>query len=257
MKAEIGFDPIAGRLRLTRSALVDMCALHAGENVRAASQLSSAGLLEGGRVPTRLIPVVETASRPLARVVLDVASGSPLHVQGWVGETHALLLVARGGEGDVFDASFLSRSLFPSQLARFVDLGPRPRGKVVDPVELDLGLLEALVGGSESVTPDRLEMLVDPSDELVPAWVEVLSLLSEGTRSRWRVGLWWNSHDESPAARSMEIIDSKAGLFLVSHVARGPRRFARVRLHPVAPTQVWRLLSVLLPPPGEVAEPLA
>lgn len=256
MTRAVGFDPVAGSLRLTRSALADMCAVHAGEEVAGLPELASAGLLEAGAVHPRLVPVVETAERPLVRLTLDVASGSPVHAEGWVGKNHALVLAARSGLEKVYDATFLSRSLLPAQLARLVALGPRPRGKVTDPVEIDHGLLEALIGGFETLSPSQLEMLVDPQDEVVPAWVEVLSLLSAGPRARWRVGVWWNSLDESPAARALEIVDTDVGLFFVSHVSRGGRRFARVRLRPVTPTQVWRLLCALVPPPDEVAEPL-
>ena len=256
MRRDAGFDPVTGRLRLSRAALVGMSALHAGEEVSVASDLVAAGLVQDGRVHPRLVPVVETAARPLVRLVLDVASGSPVHCQGWMGEGHALLLAAPTAQEEVYDVTFLTRSLLISQLARFVGLGPRPRGKVTDPIEIDLGLLEALLGGGQGLAPDQLEMLIDPRDELEPPWVEVMALLSGGVQARWRVGVWWNSLQESPAARSMELIDSEAGLFLVSHVARGPRPFARVRLHPVTPTQVWRLLSALVPHPEEVTEPL-
>ena len=256
MKRGAGFDPVTGRLRLTRAALVEMCAVHAGAEVPPGSDLPTTGLLDGGQVHPRLVPVVEIAARPLMRLVLDVASGSPVHCQGWIGESHTLLLAAPNGAEEVYDATFLSRSLLTSQLARFVGLGPRPRDKVTEPIEIDLGLLEALLAGREGLAPDQLEMLIDASDELVPAWLEVLALLSTGVRSRWRVGIWWNSHEESPAARSLEIIDSEAGLFLVSHVARGPHPFARVRMHPVTPTQVWRLLCALVPASEEVAGPL-
>ena len=256
MKREVGFDPVAGTLRLSRASLVDLCSVHGGQEVSGASGLSSAGLLHDGGVHPRLVPVVETAARPLVRMVLDVVSDSPVHCQGWVGEDRALLLVARSALDQVYEATFLARSLLSSQLARLVGLGPRPRPKVTDPIEVDLGLLEALVGGAEALAPSEVEMLLDAGDEVVPAWVEVLALLSGGAQARWRIGVWWNSHEESPAARSLEVIDSKAGLFVVSHLARGPRRFARVRLHPVTPTQVWRLLSVLIPTSDEVAEPL-
>ena len=256
MKREIGFDPVAGTLRLTRRSLVDLCSIHVGEGTATAAELSSAGLLQHGSVHPRLVPVVETAGKPLVRLVLDVASDSPVHCQGWVGDSGTLLLVARSGSDEVYDATFLSCSLLSAQLARLVGLGPRVSDKVADPIELDLGLLEALLSGSDKLSPLQVEVLLDPTEDVVPAWVEVLSVLSAGAAVRWRVGVWWNSHDESPAARSMEVIDSGAGLFLVSQVARGPRRFARVRLHPVTPTQVWRLLCALVPRSTEVAEPL-
>ena len=256
MKQEVGFDPIAGTLRLTRELLDGMCALQQGSGTAKTAALREAGLLQGDSIHPRLVPVAETAARPLARLVLDVAGATLLHCDCWIGDRFALVLVGSGAARDPLEATFLSRSLLTAQLARFVALGPRARAKVSDTVEVDAGLLEALLGAGERLAPSELELLVDPLDELAAPWIEVLSILSKGPRSRWRVGVWWNSFDESPAARSLEIVDSEAGMFLVSHVARGPRRFSRVQLRPVTPTQVWRLSSALLPRPEQVSEPL-
>ena len=256
MSRELGFDPVAGTLRLTRELLDAMCALHQDGETTEASALAECGLLSGESLHPRLVPVAETAARPLARVVLDVAGTNALHCDGWVGERFALVLVGPAAVRGPLEATFLSRSLLTSQLARFVELGPRPRAKVSDTVEVDAGLLEALLGAGEPLAPSQLELLVDPLDELTPPWLEVLSILSRGPRSRWRAGVWWNSTEETPAARSLEIVDSAEGMFLVMHVARGSRRFARVRLRPVTPSQVWRLLCALVPRAEEAAGPL-
>lgn len=256
MNRDVGFDPVAGRLRLTRELLDAMCALRQGGDPSKKAALAEAGLLSENSLHPRLVPVADTAAQPSTRLVLDVAGGTPLHCDGWIGDRFALVLVGSGATRSPLEATFLSRSLLTSQLARFVGLGPRPRPKVGDAVDIDAGLLGALLGSGEVLAPSQLELLVDPLDGLVPAWLEVLSILSKGARTRWRVGVWWNSFEETPAARSLEIVDSDAGMFLVSHVARGGRRFARVRLRPVTPSQIWRLLCALLPPPEEVATPL-
>jgi hypothetical protein len=187
---------------------------------------------------------------------LDVSAKSPLHFDGWIADRFALLLAGPSATAQIFDVTFLSRSLLTAQLARSVGLGPRPRAKVTDPVEIDQGLLEALLCSGEPFTASQLERVIDPQDEVLPAWLEVLSATSAGIKARWRVGVWWNSFEESPEARSLEMIDSELGLFFVSHVARGTREYLRVRLRPVTPSQVWRLLCALVPGPEEVAEPL-
>lgn len=257
MNPDAGFDPVGGRLRLTRDLLADMCAAQSGRQVSREAALVSAGLLQDGLLHPRLVPLAQTAARPQVRLIVDVAANRPLHCDGWVGETFALLLAARSATEELFEATFLSRSLLTAQLGRFIGVSPRPRAKVVEPVEIDRGLLEVILGPGDRLTAPQLEMLIDPDDHMLPAWLEVLSILSGGVRARWRAGVWWNSHQESPEARSLEVIDSEAGLFLVSHLPRGDRRYRRVLLRPITPSQVWRLLCALLPSPQEVAEPLS
>ncbi len=259
MKPDVGFDPVGGSLRLSRETLARMRDVHAGHEIseEAGAALRAAALLQGTVLHPRLVAVVETAARPLARLSLDVSRKTPLHCDGWVGQRFALLLTAASATHEVFDATFLSRSLLTAQVARFVDVGPRPRPKVADPIEIDQGLLEAVLGGGQPLTASQLEMLLDARDEVLPVWLEVLSTLSARPHKRWRAGVWWNSFQETPQARSLEILDSDAGLFFIGHAARADRRYRRVRLRPVTPSQVWRLLCALIPPPNDVAEPLS
>lgn len=256
MKEDVGFDPVGGRLRLTRELLAEMCVLQGGGEVANIDALGSAGLLQEDRLHPALVPLAETAARPLSRLTLDVSTKTPLHLDGWIGDRFAFLLAGPSAASNVFETTFLSRSLLTAQLAKSVGLGPRPRAKVTDPVEIDQGLLEAVLSSGEPFTASQLERLVDPRDEVLPEWLEVLSALSARMKARWRVGVWWNSFEESPEARSLEMIDSEVGFLYVSHVGRGGRKYPRVRLRPLTPSQVWRLLCALVPGPEEVAEPL-
>lgn len=259
MPAEPGFDPVGGSLRVARSTLADLCALREGAVVppETKSALARAGFLVGNELHPRLVPVAAAAARPLVRLGLDLREpNGTVHCEGWIDERFALLLSARGFEPVVFEATFFARSLLAGQLARVVGLGPRRRPKVTDAVEIDHGLLEAILGPGD-LSVSQLEMLTDPLDELLPSWIEVLSLMSGGLTARWRAGVWWNSVEERPEARSFEILDSGAGLFFVSQVARGSRRYRRVRLRPVTSSQVWRLLTALVPGPDQVDEPLS
>lgn len=255
MNQDLGFDPVTGRLRLTRQLLADMTALHTGQERPPRTGLDSTGLVEGGALHPRLVPVADTVTNPYARLSLDLDARRRLHCEGWIGDRFALVLVGETPTAPAFEATFLSRSLLTGQLGRLVALGPRPRTKVSDPVETDEGLLETLLAGGAPVSPSQVEMLIGAHDDIVPAWLDVLSTLSRPSL-RWRAGAWWNAPEESPQARLLEIIDSDAGMFLVSHVPRREHRYARVSLRPVTPSQVWRLLCGLLPRPEEIAAPL-
>ncbi|MDP9066790.1 MAG: hypothetical protein M3N53_00390 [Actinomycetota bacterium] len=260
MSSDAVFDPAAGSLKLTRGALADMCALHSGAELSpdALDRLSRAGLVQRDGLHPTLAAIASTASRPLVRLNLDrAAPGRNVHCEGWIDARFALLLSGPAVDAPVFETAFLSRSLLAAQLARMLQLAPRARPKVTDPLEVDHGLLEALVAPGEAFSVSQLEVLIDPRDEPLPAWLEVLATLSTGVNARWRLGVWWNSFEEAPRARSMEVLDSEAGLFFVAHVPRGARRYRRVQLRPVTSSQVWRLLTALVPRPEEVSEPLS
>lgn len=259
MSAEAGFDATAGRLRLSRRLLADLCALHGTGDLNGDSmkRLRDGGMLVGNKLHPNLVALAATAARPQARLSLDLtASDRALHCEGWLDARFALLLSAPAPDIAVCEAAFMPRSWLAAGLARMVELGPRPRSKVDDAVEIDQGLWEAIAGAGGALTTAQIEMLIEPRDELVPAWLETLASLSGGIKTRWRAGVWWNSLQETPEARLLEVVDSTSGLFFLSRVPQEGRRYRRLRVRPVTPAQVWRLLASLAPRPAVVSEPL-
>jgi len=253
------FDPAAGTLTLGASGIAALAEAAGGMEVLSAparSELASGGLLQEGDLHPRLVSIARALARPLVRLRLDqVASGGP-DCDGWFDASLAVLITRSRAKETPGTVAALPRALVPATIARAVGLGPRPRPKVVDPAEMDAGLVEVLLASGEAFDEDQVEGLVDPADDLDPAWIEVLTTLSRGIRARWRVGVWWNSAIEQPQARSLEIVDSDAGLLLITMRPRSPRGARRFELRPLSPTQVWRLLCALVPPPDQVSEPL-
>lgn len=257
--SETRFDRSAGTLRVTASALVSLGQVGRGQSIdaEAEAELDSGGLMSDGGLDDRLLPLAKVTGEPFVRVSLEHAvAARRTRMEGWVDDRIGVLAVAEGDRFDAFDIAAVSRSMLPAQVAGLVELGPRDRPKVTDPMELDRGLLEALSAGRGAFTNAEVERLVEAEDDILPAWIEVLSGISRDRSARWRVGAWWNSERERPTARSMEILDADVGLFLIHPVFQPGQRFQRVLLRPVSPSQVWRLLCALLPRAEEVAGPL-
>lgn len=257
--AETRFDPTTGMLTLSPRAVVSLAA--AADDIdavpdEARSELALGGLLKGEQLHPRLRPVAETLARPSIRLHLDYPS-SGRDCDGWFTASLAVFITRDRTDEQLGTVSGLPLGLVPAALARLVRLGPRPRPKVTDPIELDAGLVEALLSPGGGFTASQIEALIEPSEEVMAAWLEVLAAMSEAIRGRWRLGLWWNSPSERPVARLIEVVDTDRGLFLLTRRPRGPRRTRRYELRPVSPTQVWRLLCALLPPAEEIAEPLS
>lgn len=258
---ESRFDAVAGTLRLSRAALFglirskgDPSLLDAdvAEELRRASVVTA-----GGALDPRLERAVAALARPLIRLSLEASrEAGAIHHHGWIDSHLAVVVSTTSAVVDGGDVVAVPRSLWPSYAARLVSLGPRDTPKVADPVVLAAGLLEAIAAPGQGFGISDLEALLDHEEEVPQPWLELLSSLSSLPVSRWRVGAWWNTEMESPRGRLLEVIDSQAGMVLITHPAQGTRRYRQVRLDPVNPSEVWRLLCTLLPSLDEVAEPL-
>lgn len=250
------FDAGTGTLSLTPSAIVALAQATRGLDplsVEARAELSSGGLLESGGLHRRLMPVAETIGRSLVRLRLDDLLSRGSGCEGWIDASLAVLVESNHPQRVAGNVVVAPRAFVPATLARAVHLGPRTRSKVGEPLELDAGLLEALLTAGGALDADQIAGLLDPGE---PVWLETLAALSRGIRGRWRAGVWWNSSTEQPSARLIEIVDSDSGLFLVTTRPRGAMGTRRIELRPVSSRQVWRLLCALVPPADQVTEPL-
>lgn len=252
------FDPHNGSLRLTPSAargLADLVAEGGSVDDRVLDELRAGGLVVDGELHPRLVPVAACLATPLARLRVDHAVPTRWVADGWVDGTIAVLMRS-SADASVADVIAVPRGMVALNLARAVRLGPRERVKVDEPAELDEALLEAILGSADGWSVGAIEPLLGRDDEIVPEWLEALSRLSNEPKRRWRMGTWWNSPEESPAARLMEVVESDSGSFLVTHRREPERRYRRARLHPLTSTQLWRLLCGLVPRAEEVDRPL-
>lgn len=118
---------------------------------------------------------------------------------------------------------------------RLNDLGPRPPDESRPVIALTPADLARAVATRDSALVAQTE-----ADER-----EALRRLLEGLRARWRFEAL-AALDTSEGTRSLDVLDSDAGLWLV--VGDG----ATVDLWPTTPTVVLRLLCALLPTDQEL-----
>ncbi len=258
---ESRFDPVAGTLRLSRAGLFGLIRSKGdpslldpdvAEELRGASVATAAGAVD-----PRLERAVVALARPLIRLSLEATrDAGAIHHHGWIDSHLAVVVSTTSAVVDGGDVVAIPRPLWPSYAARLISLGPRDRPKVADPVVLAAGLLEAIAAPGQGFDISDLEALLDHEEEVPQPWLELLSCMSRLPVARWRLGAWWNTEVESPRARLLEVIDSQAGMVLITHPAQQARRYRQIRLDPITPSQAWRLLCALLPPLDEVAEPL-
>lgn len=253
------FDPERGSLVLSRHALQALARVGSDASPEldpeVRRELAEGGILKSGHLHDRLVPLASCLSRPLARLRFERVARQASQVEGWMDERLAVLLHLPAGavEGDVVA---VPRGMVAFRLARLIELGPRPRVKVSEPVEVDEALLETLLIGGDPLTAAAVGSLLGADDEVIPEWLSVLAELARGPNDRWRVGVWWNSPEESPSGRWLEVVEGGVGSFLVTRHRRDDRRYRRVRLYPLTSTQIWRLLCALLPSDEEIVGPL-
>ncbi len=253
------FDPQDGRLTLSLAGLGALPALVSGDasslDATLRHDLERGGILSDGTLHHRLVSLGRCIAAAAVRVSLDRVSGGAFHLEGWVDDRLAVLM-RTAPEATVGDVIAIPRGMLPFRLAALVELGPRRRVKVTEPVEIDEALLEAVLAAGAGLTAVQIASLLHKHDDVIPEWLSLLAELSRHPVIRWRVGAWWNSPDESPSARWLEVVETDAGSLLVTRHRREDRRYRRVRLYPLTSTQIWRLLCALLPAPEEVAGPL-
>ncbi|GAA2747021.1 hypothetical protein GCM10009868_34780 [Terrabacter aerolatus] len=255
----VQFDAAVGRVRLdpaTFDTLVDLATdahpdahpdarTQAPADARATDDLTATGVLVDGHPTEVLAPALAAVARPLARLETVVASRHQLLVhQGWLSLLSAVL--ADVGDGS-YDFAGVATEFVPTTIARLVRLRPRTR----------------LGAGSVTVTPDLLDGLLDPDDgrraraadalgtALASDFAEAAGLVRDGAWCFWSAVVSWAPpgrsvrSDADLVSRRVSVLDTTAGMLALE--ASGPPGADRLSLVPTTPTDVWFLLSSILP----------
>jgi hypothetical protein len=179
------FEPAKGRLLLAERALAVLVA-HTADPVAAATEdgapeqlreLAAAGVIEGGRAHPAIADALAAIVSPDLCTLELAHSGKAM--RGWVSYSGAALLLPAGDdEEECRTLLSVHPTLLPEAVARFVELGPRPRAAVAAPVA--------------------------PEDPAV------------GTiRRRWRLSAAWTLDDGTAGGGALEILDAEHGLWLL------------------------------------------
>jgi hypothetical protein len=258
------FDPRGGDLRVTREDFAVLAAVAragpAAADADAAARLRAAGAMNERSVHSALRSVLAAVNRPVCELRVDrrgfsgrgsgVAADRVTRASGWVDAKVVAWLTDRRRDPR-WDLAIVHPTFLPSVLARFVELGPRNRPDSTAPVGLAGGALDRLLDLPANASRDLVNGLVEPGDG---AGAGALHAAVAALRARWRLDVRWDGPDDRPARRSLDVLDSDAGLWLVRRdlaetgVARPP-----VVLVPATPTQIWRLLTTVLPAGDELA----
>lgn len=246
----VGFDPGTGRVRLDAVHFEALCRQYdapGSADPEAVAALQRAGALVAGVAPASLQPALAAVQRPIAKLDLLVtgAGGYLLH-QGWMSIGSAVL--ADLGDGD-YDFAAVATEFVPTLVARLTRLGLRPhlpQGRVA----LTTDVLDGLGSVDAAARADALRAVVAAASSTWPQWA---SRADGGEWRFWVADLSWATRsaagDDGEGARRLGVVDTGAGLLRVDGGDAGPALVA------VTPTEVWHLLSSILPADDDVLLP--
>lgn len=239
------FEPETGRLRLDRETFGVLADWSAGVQAGgpALTELQTAGVIDDGQPHAAVAPSVDALGRPMCWLRADLLDrdGGTETGEAWVsGEAStALLLPLPDGMTELIA---MATVFLPAVLARFVELGPRPR-QVAQPVPASEDLLARLTStepstreaaGSELATTAPDESTRDAVNDLV-----------SGLRRDWAIRAAWDSPRGGLEGRMLRVLDTTAGLWL-AQPQQDPTAEVET-IWPTTPTAVWRYLTRLLP----------
>lgn len=199
--------------------------------------LAAAGAFEDGQLGDALAAI----GAPVCDLLLERGDRCG---RGWVDGEMAALLVPAGAD-PLRQLIAVPTGFLPDALARLNDVGPRPRIEPALRLRLAPGALAGILATRDLAA--AAAAVGDDDDEHEHERAAVRELVST-LREHWRVESRWDPGPESAGGRTLEVLDTGAGMWLV--VPDG----SAVELWPSTPTTVWRGLCNLLPDIGELAQ---
>ncbi len=228
------FDAVTGRLRLSVDSWDALCQWGAGRSPHGqqTEALHDAGVIEQGRPHPSLAPALGAALAPLVRLTIGQCDHEGRHIDGsgWVTPGAAALLL--DAPDDLRELVTVHPAMLAATLARVVALGPRGRGETLSlhvPDDVASPLLGPDVQRRRTVA---LEFGADRLPDLV-----------DGPWNHWNIEARW----DPDTRRVITVLDTPHQMWLVE------RAFGVHVLWPTNPTQVWRLLTRLLPGDDELS----
>ena len=239
----VDFDSATGRLRLDQDAFSALVARTAGDDLpeEVSEDLSAAGVLVDGRVRPDL--GLEAVVDPTAVAELTMISDTGRDVRGqiWVAPGAAAYLMT--GPDDTCELLRTPPGFFCVSIARATGLGPRPRAALT-PWTLPQPSVEDLL----SADPDRRRPVCDTiaAGTGDPVTARYADRLAAGPWWKWGLQVQWPAAPGTADGRSLHVLDTEEGLVVLSEHGQA------VAFDPVSPTEVWQLLTMILPGDDEL-----
>lgn len=228
------FDAGTGRLRVSPESWEALRQWSAGRSRHGeqTEELHDAGVIIQGRPHPSLVPALGAAIEPLVTLTVQQCDheGKRIDGSGWVSEgAAALLLDAPDGLRELVT---VHPAMLPAALSRVVALGPRGRGEAL-PLQVPDEITSLLLG------PDALRR----HRALLEWGAERLPGVADGPWNRWSLGAQWAPDGQ----RFVSVLDTPQQMWLMERAA------GQHVLWPTDPTEVWRLLTRLLPGDDEMS----
>lgn len=195
--------------------------------------------------PSRSAAALAAVQQPIASLQLLItgSAGYQLH-QGWLSVVSAVL--ADVGDGS-YDFAAIGTEFVPTLVARMTRLGLRPHLEPAT-VAVTEAVLDGLVSHETGPRAEAAQALVAATASTWPAWA---AAAQAGDWRFWVADVTWpapaGEAASDEAGRRLAVLDTGAGLVRVDGDESGPRLVA------VTPTEVWRLLSGILPADDDLA----
>lgn len=246
----VDFEPDTGRLRLDRETFGTLADWAAGVHTAgsAMAELRAAGVLADGQLHTTLAPGLGAVGDPVCRLRIDMRDrdGAAETAEAWVSGDAAAGMLLPLSDG-MTEFITLAPVFLPVILARFVELGPRPR-LLAQPVSASEDLTARLTsGGPDGRQAAAAELARSAPDEPTR---DALTTLTSELRCDWAIRAAWESPRGGLAGRMLRVLDATTGLWLLQ-----PQEDPTAEVEtiwPTTPTTVWRYLTRLLPDDDEL-----
>lgn len=242
----VAFDPESGKLSLDRVSFDALLALAGGTEppTRGLGQLREAGAVQGTSIHPNLRTAVGAASDPtvIGRLEMLNEQGASVAAECWVGGGYATYLV--GPPDGQLEVVTTPAPSFPISIARLVGLSPRPRA-TFQPWRMPMEMVDETFSADvqrRRIARSDIDRSTDDADTRAFA-----DLLERGPWWYWKLAVHWPAAENSDGARSLHIVDTQRGMAIMRLDDE------RITVDPITPTEVFVLLTAILPADAELA----
>ena len=242
----VDFDARTGSAVLDRVTFDALLAVTAGADPPATGidRARAAGLVEGVTVHHAVRAAIRAAADPVAVARLEMRNERSAFVTAecWVSTDAACYLV--GPDGGPLRLLGTPPAAFPISIARLVGLSPRPRLPFV-PWRMPVEMVDDTQHEDDDRRREAVGRIVETVDDAgARAFTEVLV---DGPWWYWTLTVRWAGASGREDERTLHIVDSQAGMAMLL-LSDG-----RIAAEPTNPTDVFRLLTAILPRDDELA----
>lgn len=241
------FDSATARVRLDEDGFSALLAHANAEPISATAtrELRDSGVLSDAGLDRRVLPGLGAIIDPVCEGALQILDDKGKHLTGhlWISPTAATFLL--DSVPGMRDLIAVGPGFFPVSVAQAVGLGPRPRlewTRTQMSAQAFDGIAEAHPGMREREAA-RVRFSYDD-----PVVHHILDLLTAGRWQLWSLQLQWEPTPDAEGMRGIQIFDTSQGILRVEADTD-----ETLEVISSTPTEVWEMLTLMLPSDGEVA----